>query len=85
MMITLLTYQEYIEIEVISASDQISNTPFLRNEVSKIFEEIFYDDVIYRNSSNLCSNEDLKNLSLWLGLTSMIFLNSDSVGVSSNI
>ena len=64
MMITLLTYQEYIEIEVISASDRISNTPFLRNEVSKIFEEIFYDDVIYRNSSNLCSNEDLKNLSL---------------------
>ena len=34
--------------------------PFVRNEVSKIFEVPFYDDVIYRNDSKLFTRTNLK-------------------------
>ena len=39
-----------------SATDYNSNMAFLRNEFSKIFEDLFYADLIYRNDSNLSSN-----------------------------
>ena len=34
-----------------NAFDQNSNMTFLRNEFSEIFEDIFYDDLIYRDDS----------------------------------
>ena len=36
-----------------SASDQNSKLPFLRNEFFKNFQGSFYDDVINRDESNL--------------------------------
>ena len=33
--------------ETISASDQNSHMPFLRNEFTKIFKDLSYDEVIY--------------------------------------
>ena len=39
------------KIETISASDQNSDMPFLRNEFLKIFE--FYDNVIFKDENNL--------------------------------
>ena len=49
-----------LNIVKISALGQDSNMPFLRNEFSKIFEELFYDGVIYNNDSYLWSNIELK-------------------------
>ena len=36
-----MSFQEYLRIEKISALDQSSNMPFLRNEFSKIFQDLF--------------------------------------------
>ena len=36
------------------------NMPFLRNEFSKTFEDLFYDDVICKDFSDVWSNEKFK-------------------------
>ena len=36
-----LSFEEYIKIETMRASDQNSSMPFLRNELLKIFEDLF--------------------------------------------
>ena len=38
-----------VKIKIINSSDQDLNMAFLRNEFSKTFKEIFYDDVTYNN------------------------------------
>ena len=43
-----------------SASNQSSYMPFLRNEFSKIFENFFYDDVIYKDDYYLWPNDKFK-------------------------
>ena len=40
-MMNLLSIRKYSKLKVISVLDQNSNMPFLRNEVSEIFEDLF--------------------------------------------
>ena len=37
----LLSFEEYIKMETMGASDQNANIPFLRNEFLKVFEDLF--------------------------------------------
>ena len=46
--------------KTMSATDLNSNMPFLRNEFSKNFEDLFNDRDIYRNNSYKRSNEKLE-------------------------
>ena len=43
-----------------STSDQNSIMPFLRNESTNIFEDLFHDDVINKADSYLWSKEEFK-------------------------
>ena len=53
-----MSFEELVELEKISASDLNSNMPFLRNEFSKISDDLFEDDEIYRDDSYLWSSEE---------------------------
>ena len=36
-----MSYEEFFKVEIIKAFDKNSYIPFLRNEISKIFENLF--------------------------------------------
>ena len=63
-------------MKIISALDQNSNMPFLRNEFLKISENFrgpFYDYVIFKDENNLRSNLELKIKARDLYLTLLTF------------
>ena len=44
-------FEKVVKIAIINASDQNSNQQFLRNDFTKIFEDLFYDNIIKRYNS----------------------------------
>ena len=61
-----MSFKEQVEIDAISASDQNSKMPFLRNEFLNFFLD-FYNDVFLEDESYLWSNEELKlKLKTWI-------------------
>ena len=82
---TKLSSEEYIKIDTMSASDQISNMPFLRNEFSKIFQDLFTMTLFTKMTHiyDQTKNNKLKLKTwIWRWWYFEIWVPSDSLGVN---